>query len=197
MLFDIKKTEYATAAKAGTISPRLISARSVVSAAFPVIEPETEYPFATGAEWSTHDLISHILETTGPAHLVACRWSMEAHAAEKLMILLGAGNLLSVSMLVDWRVQVRNPHALKLGEMNFAKIRVTSCHAKVFCLHNDTWSVSCVGSANFTNNPRIEAGHLSTSKKITDFHRAWILEEIDNAKPFGIDMRKAGHDGRK
>jgi hypothetical protein len=57
--------------------------------------------------------------------------------------------------------------------------------------------ISVVGSANFTSNPRIEAGHISTNPQTADFHAAWMMAEINNAAPFGVDMRKKGKaDGR-
>jgi hypothetical protein len=70
-------------------------------------------------------------------------------------------------------------------QYNIADIRLTTCHAKIVVLQNQQWSVAIVGSANFTNNPRIEAGIVSTERAVGDFHRDWMLAEIANAKPFG------------
>jgi len=93
--------------------------------------------------------------------------------------------------------KVRTPSFLAVARQQFADIRVSSCHAKAFALINDSWAISCVGSANFTNNPRIEAGHISTARNVAEFHADWIRAEIANAAPFGVDMRKAGkRDGR-
>jgi len=70
-------------------------------------------------------------------------------------------------------------------------------HTRGGWLINDSWAISCVGSANFTNNPRIEAGHISTARNVAEFHADWSRAEIANAAPFGVDMRKAGkRDGR-
>lgn len=170
----------------------------ILQDAFGKIEQGHDYPYATGAEWSTHDLIFYLLRQIGPADLTAATWSVAEHAAQKLIGMLKNRELLSVNMLVDWRVQVRTPGFLPLARSKFSKISVSSCHAKIFVLQNEEWSISVVGSANFTSNPRIEAGHLSTSKTVADFHEKWLMDEINNAKPFGCDMRNQGKkDGRK
>jgi hypothetical protein len=110
---------------------------------------------------------------------------------------MNAGRLLSVNFLVDWRVRVRCPSFLAIAKMHFSRVRVSNCHAKVFVLENEEWCVSVVGSANFTSNPRIEAGHVSTNPVVGVFHKNWILEEINTCRPFGCDMDKRGSkDGR-
>jgi hypothetical protein len=197
MLFKLNETKKATSYPAGSASIKLSKVEMTLAEVFPDFKPDHEYPYVSGAEWSTHDLICHILKTTGPVNLYAATWSVAEHAATRLSAMIEAEDLLSVHFLVDWRVQVRTPGFLAIARSKFSDVRVTSCHAKVFVLQNDTWSISCVGSANFTNNPRIEAGHISTRKQTADFHRDWILAEIKNCAPFGVDMRKVGKkDGR-
>ena len=176
---------------------RVCKVHQTLTEAFGQFQQGTDYPYSSGAEWSTHDLILYMIDQIGPAHLTACTWSVAEHAAHKLIGMLEARDLLSINMLVDWRVQVRTPAFMPLAKTRFSKIAVSSCHAKAFVLHNDEWSMSCVTSANFTNNPRIEAGHISTNPAVGDFHRQWIQAEIDKAAPFGADMRKMGKkDGR-
>jgi hypothetical protein len=51
-------------------------------------------------------------------------------------------------------------------------------------IRNAQHALSIVGSANFTNNPRIEAGTVCNSNVIADFHQKWILEVLQNAHPF-------------
>jgi hypothetical protein len=197
-LFDLYSLKNASRYPSPKTSAKLCRIEQSLKNAFPKFEQDHEYPYASGGEWATHNLIDHMLQTTGPCHLYAATWSVAEHAATRIAAMIDAGLFLSVHFLVDWRVQVRTPSFLAIARSNFSDCRVTSCHAKCFVLQNDAWSVSCVGSANFTNNPRIEAGHISTQKKTAIFHRDWILAEIKNAAPFGVDMRKAGKpDGRK
>ena len=197
MLFSLPEKNLTASVEPGDNRPALAQVDMTITDAFGKLEAGKEYPFCSGALWSTHDLIAWCLRQIGPASLTACTWSMAEHAATKLIALLEAGSLTSVAMLVDWRVQVRTPAAMPLARLHFSDIRVTTCHAKVWILRNEQWSISVVGSANFTNNPRIEAGHLSTLPAIASFHEEWIKAEIANSKPFGVDMRKARQDGRK
>jgi len=198
MLFDLQPPpSNAEQVESSKQAARLCKIRERLESAFGCFQAGTDYPYASGAEWSTHDLIVYMLDQIGPAHLTAATWSVAEHAAHKLIGLLESRQLLSVSMLVDWRVQVRTPGFLPIARSKFSRIHVSSCHAKCFVLHNDAWHLSCVGSANFTNNPRIEAGHISTSSETAEFHRRWIMDEITKAAPFGADMRKIGKkDGR-
>lgn len=199
MLFNLadlstKKAE----TKTTDITPILSKAEIVLQETFPHIQKNTDYPYCSGGDWSTHDMIFHIIKHIGPAHLTACTWSVGEHVTHRLIDAMSKGEILTVNFLVDWRVSVRTPSFMAVAKQNFAKIRVSSCHAKAFVLQNEKWTVSCVGSANFTNNPRIEAGHISTNPVVGEFHKKWIQQEIDNAKPFGIDMRSKGKkDGRK
>jgi hypothetical protein len=188
---DLSQSEYQ--------SPVLSRSEMSIREAFGSLEENTEYPYATGADWSTIDMIEHFLSIVGPSHLVGCTWSVSEAAAIKIAMLQDAGKILSTKFLVDWRVQVRTPSFLKVAKAKFADVRVSSCHAKAFVLIPVSgFKVSCVGSANFTSNPRIEAGHVSTTGKICEFHAKWISDEINNAQPFGCDMRKKGkQDGRK
>lgn len=198
-LFNLPRHDMAVATpQKNTASGMICKADIKLQEAMPSIQQGMDYPYASGGDWSTHDLIKHLLQFTGPAHLHAATWSVSDAATQTLVGLCRDGLLLSIRMLVDWRVQVRTPGFLAIARQEFADVRVSSCHAKCFVLHNQRWCVSCVGSANFTGNPRIEAGHISTSSAVGDFHRRWIESEIKNAAPFGIDMRKVGKpDGRK
>lgn len=205
MLFTLNQEETVKSTNEGSLKAKTAKAIAkkikiddVLNKVFPTIENGADYPFSTGAQWSTHDLVFHILSIIGPAEMTACTWSVAESVNSKLVDALEKGLITKISFLVDWRVQVRNPSFLAVAKQRFSDIRVSSCHAKAFTLINNSFSISCVCSSNFTNNPRIEAGHLSTSPIIANFHKEWIMAEINNAKPFGVDMRKIStHDERK
>lgn len=197
-LFRLPRHDAAVEVPTQPPDPRIAKAHRAIGEAFGRFEQGRDYPYASGGDWSTTELVAYMLEQTGPAELIAATWSVAEHAAVKLNAMIEDGRLTAVEMLVDWRVQVRTPSFLAVARQKFSDIRVSSCHAKAFVVRNDEWALSCVGSANFTNNPRIEAGHISTSREVAHFHTEWIRAEIQNAAPFGVDMRKAGkRDGRK
>jgi len=153
------------------------------------LEKDQEMHFVSCSQWSTHNLIDHILTQIGPAEITAATWSMSQPAAEQIMTMLHAGRILSLSLLLDWRVKVRTPEALDLARENCAKLRLASCHAKVCIITNHKMAVSIVGSANFTNNPRIEAGAISTFRSTADFHLDWLNREIEKASPFAAETK--------
>jgi len=196
-LFALKKPKCGTTTVTTSFDKVLFKHKAALSTALPTISHQTTYHYATGGLWSTHDLVAHIIDTTGPVNLLGCSWSMSSPACSHILNMLADGTLLSMSFLFDWRVSVRCPEALVLARHNSTDIRLTSCHAKVALLHNTDWYVSIVGSANFTNNPRIEAGVIDTSQSAHAFHTQWISAEMSGCKPFGVDMRKIGNkDGR-
>lgn len=197
MLFELNTNQGSVEIEQNKYDPKIAQIQQTIKKAIGIIKQGCDYPFATGSLWSTHDLIEYIISQIGPAHLTFATWSISTAAADKLINWLNGNQIKSINALVDWRVQVRTPAILPLAQSNFSNIRVSSCHAKAFVLQNQNWDISFVGSANLTNNPRIECGHISTNKKVAEFHKTWIMEEIKNCKPFGMDMRKAKKDGRK
>lgn len=154
----------------------------------PKVEKDRIYHFATAGSWSTHDLIFHLSDMLGPFHLIGATWSMANHTVELFLNAIEAKILKSMHFLVDWRVQVRTPNAYNLMKFNDnVNLKVCSCHAKVAVLEFENCSCAIVGSANFTSNPRMEAGVIDTTTEAAQFHKSWILAEMKGAKPFGID----------
>jgi hypothetical protein len=191
-LFEMPSAAGAESVEPYKADPKLCKVAAALEAAFPTFERGKDYPFCTASEWSTHNLIFHLLKFTGPCHLVAATWSVSEKATVLLKYALERKQILSVRFLVDWRVRVRTPAFMALSKQGFGVVRVSNCHAKAFVLHNDDWSVSSVGSANFTNNPRIEAGHISTNPAVSAFHIRWINAEIERQEPFGMDLNNQG-----
>lgn len=141
-----------------------------------------DFHLMTNGNWSTHELILHLLSIIGPAHLYFTTWSMKETPVRMLMQAIEDKTLLSVSAVLDARVWVRNPSVLLLAKNQFAKVRVHDCHAKVTVLENDEWKLSIVGSANMTTNPRVEACVISTNPEVAAFHKDWILKLIETGK---------------
>jgi hypothetical protein len=57
-------------------------------------------------------------------------------------------------------------------------------HAKGFVIWNDEWQVTCTTSMNFSNNPRIEAGVISTEKSVFEFSKIWTSKAINQGEVF-------------
>lgn len=162
----------------------LLKATQTLQNSWPPIARDQEIHYATAGLWSSHDLLFHLLEQTGPADVWIATWSMTEEPTRQLVQQLELGTIRSLQLLLDVRVQVRNPAVYAFIKHQTAKIRTSICHAKVTVIQNEQWSFSLVGSANYTNNPRIECGILREGVDVGMFHRHWIEAEISKSKPF-------------
>lgn len=188
-----EKTDSQSISTQGKSEPTLGKEREIVANVIGNISMGKTIHYVSKGEWSMHDLLFHILSQTGPAHVTFSTWSMSEIAVRQMIDAVESGLLLSLAAALDWRVKVRRPEVLELVRFNFENIRLVNCHAKVAVVQNYKWSVVIVGSANFTNNPRIEAGVITCDKAIADFHKEWIQHEINNGSLFSEEKKN----GRK
>lgn len=140
--------------------------------------------YASAGLWSMHDLLFWILDKTGPAKVISATWSMTEDPATQIARRLHEGIIQELHFLFDVRVRIRNPKVLSFVKHQAATCRLSACHAKAFVVENDSWNVTVVSSANFTTNPRIEAGVLLTHPKAAEFTKDWIMKEIEKGHPF-------------
>jgi hypothetical protein len=142
--------------------------------------------YKTAGRWSSHDLLLHVLKQIGPATLYFSTWTISEFAIRQLLEQANEGNLKMIHGLFDYKIPERKGKVLQLARAICTNIKLTKVHAKVWVLENKNWCVANVGSANFSNNPRIEAGVLMSNNGAGEFHRDWIIEEI--AKGGKIDV---------
>lgn len=167
------------------VQTQICKVNQSVADCFPRIEQGFDYHFSTAGMWSSHDLLFHILSLIGSAHVTIATWSITEAPAAMLMRGLYENPITSLNALFDVRVRVRSPSSFEFIKHNLGEFcRITSCHAKVTVIENDDWKISINGSANYTNNPRIEAGVVSTSPQVASFHKDWIIAEINKSQPF-------------
>jgi len=148
------------------------------------LEQDTVLQFVTKGEWSTHDLLFHILNQVGASEVTIATWSVSSPVVAQIANLLESGMITKLDGLFDWRMKVRCPEAEQFLKFNCANIRLINCHAKVTVIKNDNWNITIVGSANLTNNPRIESGVIFTDKETADFNLEWMKGELKNGKYF-------------
>lgn len=161
-----------------------------VAEVFPSIQPGISYHYASAGLWSVHDLLFHLLRTTGPADLWIATWSMAEESVRMLVQGMDSGLIRSLQLLIDARVIRRNASAYAFVKAHADIVRVTPCHAKVTVLQNEAWHIAINGSPNYTNNPRIESGVVTTVPAVADFHRDWITAEMRKLKPFGETLKQ-------
>ena len=140
--------------------------------------------YASLGDWSTHDLLFFLLEQTGPARVYFTTWAISEYAIRQLYGFIEHGLILELKGIFDYRNGLRKPAELQFLQKITTDIKAAKCHAKVTVIENDLWGISVVGSANYTRNPRIEAGVLCCDKQVAAFHRDWILKELSNSSAF-------------
>lgn len=147
--------------------------------------------YATGAEWSTHDLMAYALDVIGePAEVKIVTWSVGEDAVRILSKLAADGKITRVECIFDWRVKVRRPEVHAFARQAFARVRLSSTHAKMVLINSKSWKISIITSANLTNNPRIEAGVIDTSNEVFEFHEGWFNSEMAGASPFFSERKR-------
>lgn len=149
-----------------------------VAERFGILESNKNYSFMSNGDWSCYHLVNHFLKQTGPADIYLATWSISEFSARMLTDWLNTGRIRSITALVDYRSKNRHQNAFYLAKQNFSKIKIAYCHAKVTVIRGENFYISINGSANWTENPRIESGIVSTDKFTADKHTKWISEMV-------------------
>ena len=169
---------------------KLGKSAATVSAVIGRVKMGETVHYVSNGEWSMHDLLFHLISITGPARVTLCSWSISEKAVRRIIEAFNDNVLIDLRCVFDWRVKVRRPEVLSMVQKNIRNIALTACHAKVTVIENDDWSIAIIGSANYTNNPRIESGVIACDKAVAGFHREWMEKEIRGGHPFEDDSRK-------
>lgn len=142
----------------------------------------------TRGVWSNHNLLDYVLQQTGPARVWLTSWTISEIAVRTLLQLIDSGTIVEVNCLFDERIKVQCPQAYQLVDKSGVMLKLTKIHAKSIVVLNDEWGVSVTTSANFTRNPRIEKYVVCTDRQIAEKDKEWIQQEIDNGRPFEMDV---------
>lgn len=148
------------------------------------VNPNESIHFASLGDWSTHDLLFYLLQISGPASVFFTTWAISEYAIRQLYNFIQEGLILELHGIFDYRNGVRKPAELQFLQQITTNIKPAKCHAKVTVIINDAWGICIVGSANYTRNPRIEAGVICSEKSVAEFHRDWIIKELNESTVF-------------
>ena len=133
-------------------------------------------------EFSLHELLTYLLGLSGPADLYLATWGLSAEPVNRLFELKKAGMVKSIYAMLDFRVRDRSPEAMQRLESIATEVVLLKSHAKVIAIHGEKESFCVIGSANFTNNPRIEAGVIIKGNHTTNETIKWITDAMNGAK---------------
>lgn len=135
--------------------------------------PNGAIHFITEGKWSSHELLSCILDLTGAACVRISTYSMTEDPVRMLVNYVHDGRISDLKVITDKRFRGQQGAAHQLAVANFPVI-LTDVHAKVMVVRNEKWNVVVVGSANFTRNKRNESGIVLDNKEAADFYWNWI-----------------------
>lgn len=140
--------------------------------------------YVTLGHWSNHELLQFLLEIVGPSEVFLATWSMSEPAAVKLLAMIDNGLITSLKGILDFRTKNRHPQAFQLAQSLFVDLHMTASHCKVTVIKNEKYTITINGSANYTNNPRIESGVITADPKVGQFHINWIQQVLAKTSPF-------------
>ena len=156
----------------------------MIQSSFGALKEDTTLHFVSGGLWSLVDIVHYVLKNIGAASLIGYSWSFTAPAAQKLIHLKTDGLITEMSFLLDHAMSKWSKGAVSIIEPHCVKVATTQIHAKGFVIWNDKWRVTCTSSMNFSNNPRIEAGILSTEADVFGFSQGWVSKAIQQGEVF-------------
>lgn len=131
-------------------------------------------------DWSMHQMLLALLDITGPAAVYISSYAMGETPARVLAQLYDKGGF-SFHCVLDNRVEVRTAGSLQLISEICCSYALVDTHAKVTIITNNEWNLCVIGSANYTENKRFEAGIICNDANVASLHIDWIKKAIRDA----------------
>ena len=148
------------------------------------LKSNTIYHYATGGQWSAHELLAYVLNQTGPATVYISTWTISEDPLRVILSLIDQGLIMELHCLFSDRILKDKIEPLQLARGLAQRMAFAKVHAKSIAVLNESHGVAIVGSGNLSRNPRIESGTIDTHRKAAEFHANWISSSIDNLKTF-------------
>lgn len=136
------------------------------------------YGFTKG-QFCCINILEHVLNQTGPAHVTICTWSAASGDIRAAHRMLKLGNIKSLRFVVDFSFKSRKPQFCKelLETFGPDAIRVTSIHAKFMTVKSNKFSLVIRTSMNLNFNPRFENFEISDDPGMMAFMDG-VVDEI-------------------
>ena len=141
--------------------------------------------FMTAGKLSLHHIIEIIIQKFGPCQeLYLSTWAIKEAAARSLFNLVRDKKIGSLHGIFDYRVKTVDSLSFNFIQPFFHRYELTKNHSKVVLIEYADKYITILCSANMSNNPRIEAGFISTCHKTFHFHKGWMLKVFDGKKVY-------------
>lgn len=139
---------------------------------------ENKVYFSDGS-WSNYELMEFLLQITGPALVGFTTWSISEVAITKMNEWVNSGQIIELLAVLDVGLRNRKPHIHQQAIATLKRLKLAHCHAKVMAIVAPEISFLVIGSANFTKNPRKEAGVIICDRDEAEFAFNWVKGIID------------------
>lgn len=148
------------------------------------IETNRSYHFISEGRWSMYQLLTYLLNITGPAKVWVTSFSISESALRSFLKTNQAGMIKELHCLFDNACKKNKLDLLYFANNIVSEIRLTANHSKLILIENEQWNVVVNGSANMSPNIRIEAGVICTDREIYEQYKQRVLQAFRDATLF-------------
>lgn len=144
------------------------------------LQPDQAAMYYTRGAWSMHELLAAlIMRKTGPAAVSIATWTITEDPARQIAALKHDCLISHLSVVIDYRIKHKHPKPFQLLQGVSDRLCFAKSHAKVTIIQNEDWSISIIGSANYSRNPRLEMGYISARPADAVFLSYMLNQEFD------------------
>ena len=143
-----------------------------------LVAPERTLFWVTKGEWTMHQLLIGLLNITGAAHVVIATYAMCETSARMVAQLKNGNMITSLTTILDNRVDVRSAGSFQLMTAMSDRLVLDEVHAKVTVIYNEDFKIAVLGSANYTENNRYEAGVITTNTDVVKAQLMWMNKAV-------------------
>jgi hypothetical protein len=148
------------------------------------VEPGCNVHYLSDGYFSLHDVVISLVKKHAPVDVYFTTYALRELPVRQLVMCKIDGLINGIHVVLDYKAQVRSAEVNAFAEMNFTKLSLKPIHAKVCVIQGDDIDITIIGSANWTTNPKTEAGVICENKDIAEFHKSWILKMINDEQIF-------------
>lgn len=149
-----------------------------------ILYPDSIIPYYSDGSWSLYNLISHVLDYTGPADIKISSFSISEPALRTFLEEFENNRINSLSLLFDISIPQRKFDLMLFAHTVFSEIRLCNNHSKAILIKSKSKQACIIGSQNLTPNPRLECGAIFTDDPIYSFYNTMFDNYFVEAIPF-------------
>ncbi len=170
----VKYADIDNVAKVDEVAAVLLHPRSLGR----VEHGSTKHFYSDGA-FNLIQLVTYILQQTGPAHVLLTSYSIAEESVQVLHRKVEKGEILDIRFIIDNRVKSMSPKPFDVLARCFPNCyRCRAIHAKVALIYNEEWKITVIGSQNATKNPKLERGIIHTDEDVFNFDLNMLEHEF-------------------